>query len=106
MLGGDPENVAAKAAANKPGTLEYCPEKAQVSVCTQSLCFFSKIFIGYSNFSSFIDQFFGGTFEVKMSSEEDPDEPSTVTSENFLQLSCFISMDVKYMQSGLKSVSI
>ncbi|EDW88790.1 ubiquitin carboxyl-terminal hydrolase 14 [Drosophila yakuba] len=53
--------------------------------------------------SSFIDQFFGGTFEVKMSSEEDPDEPSTVTSENFLQLSCFISMDVKYMQSGLKS---
>ncbi|XP_017042934.1 ubiquitin carboxyl-terminal hydrolase 14 [Drosophila ficusphila] len=53
--------------------------------------------------SSFIDQFFGGTFEVKMSSEEVPEEPSTVTSENFLQLSCFISMDVKYMQSGLKS---
>jgi len=40
-----------------------------------------------------------------MSSEELPDEPSTVTTENFLQLSCFISMDVKYMQSGLKSVS-
>ncbi|KAH8287842.1 hypothetical protein KR018_002283, partial [Drosophila ironensis] len=55
--------------------------------------------------SSFIDQWFGGTFEIKMSSEEVPDEPSTVTTENFLQLSCFISMDVKYMQSGLKSVS-
>ncbi|XP_017099322.1 ubiquitin carboxyl-terminal hydrolase 14 [Drosophila bipectinata] len=53
--------------------------------------------------SSFIDQWFGGTFEIKMSSEEVPDEPSTVTTENFLQLSCFISMDVKYMQSGLKS---
>ncbi|KAH8410594.1 hypothetical protein KR009_006172 [Drosophila setifemur] len=53
--------------------------------------------------NSFIDQWFGGTFEVKMRSEEVPDEPSTVSTENFLQLSCFISMDVKYMQSGLKS---
>ncbi|SPP81622.1 ubiquitin carboxyl-terminal hydrolase 14 [Drosophila guanche] len=52
---------------------------------------------------SFIEQFFGGTFEVKMSSEEVPDESATITTENFLQLSCFISMEVKYMQSGLKS---
>ncbi|ALC39185.1 CG5384 [Drosophila busckii] len=53
--------------------------------------------------SSFIEQFFGGTYEVKMTSDEAPDEPATVTTENFLQLSCFISMEVKYMQSGLKS---
>ncbi|EDW28377.1 GL18981 [Drosophila persimilis] len=52
---------------------------------------------------SFIEQFFGGTFEVKMSTEEAPEETATVTTENFLQLSCFISMEVKYMQSGLKS---
>ncbi|KAH8376986.1 hypothetical protein KR093_002549, partial [Drosophila rubida] len=53
--------------------------------------------------NSFIEQFFGGTFEVKMTSDEAPDEPATISSENFLQLSCFISMEVKYMQSGLKS---
>ncbi|XP_030383414.1 ubiquitin carboxyl-terminal hydrolase 14 [Scaptodrosophila lebanonensis] len=53
--------------------------------------------------SSFIQQFFGGTFEVKMCSDEAPDEEATVTSEPFLQLSCFISTEVKYMQSGLKS---
>ncbi|XP_022232940.2 ubiquitin carboxyl-terminal hydrolase 14-like [Drosophila obscura] len=56
-----------------------------------------------SKHSSFIEQFFGGTFEVKMSTEEVPHETATVTTENFLQLSCFISMEVKYMQSGLKS---
>ncbi|XP_034097704.1 ubiquitin carboxyl-terminal hydrolase 14 [Drosophila albomicans] len=53
--------------------------------------------------NSFIEQFFGGTFEVKMTADEAPDEPATISSENFLQLSCFISMEVKYMQSGLKS---
>ncbi|XP_068158399.1 ubiquitin carboxyl-terminal hydrolase 14 [Drosophila tropicalis] len=53
--------------------------------------------------TSFIEQFFGGTFEVTMSANEVSDEPASVTSENFLQLSCFISMEVKYMQSGLKS---
>ncbi|KAL7740885.1 hypothetical protein ACLKA6_014047 [Drosophila palustris] len=53
--------------------------------------------------NSFIEQFFGGTFQVKMTSDEAPDEPATISTENFLQLSCFISMEVKYMQSGLKS---
>ncbi|EDV98878.1 ubiquitin carboxyl-terminal hydrolase 14 [Drosophila grimshawi] len=55
------------------------------------------------NHSSFIEQFFGGTFEVKMTADEAPDEPATISKENFLQLSCFISMEVKYMHSGLKS---
>lgn len=62
--------------------------------------------INYFLQSSFIEQFFGGTFEVKMTADEAPDEPVTVSTENFLQLSCFISMEVKYMQSGLKSVII
>ncbi|CAH2242264.1 jg25195 [Pararge aegeria aegeria] len=31
------------------------------------------------------------------------DEPPTKSSETFLQLSCFISQDVKYLQSGLRS---
>lgn len=54
--------------------------------------------------SSFIDQYFGGTFDVEMKCAEAPDEPSTSSRENFLQLSCFISQEVKYMLSGLKSV--
>jgi len=108
VLGRNPENVAAKASANKPGSIECYPEKTQVrhyfGFPLKMLYYNIHIYITFS-LSSFIDQFFGGTFEVKMSSEELPDEPSTVTTENFLQLSCFISMDVKYMQSGLKSVS-
>ncbi len=57
------------------------------------------------SFSSFIDQYFGGSFDVEMKCAEAPDEPSTTSKENFLQLSCFISQEVKYMLSGLKSVS-
>lgn len=38
-----------------------------------------------------------------MKCSEAPDEPSTYSKENFLQLSCFISQEVRYMQSGLKS---
>ncbi|KAG4080621.1 hypothetical protein HA402_006222 [Bradysia odoriphaga] len=55
------------------------------------------------SFRSFIDQYFGGTFDVEMKCIEAPDEPSTSSRENFLQLSCFISQEVKYMLSGLKS---
>ncbi|KAI9576665.1 hypothetical protein GQX74_010647 [Glossina fuscipes] len=44
-----------------------------------------------------------GAFEVKMSCSESPEEEPTVGKENFLQLSCFISPEVKYMLSGLKS---
>lgn len=55
-------------------------------------------------FSSFIDQYFGGSFDVEMKCAEAPDEPSTLSKENFLQLSCFISQEVKYMLSGLRSV--
>lgn len=56
-----------------------------------------------SKYSSFIDQYFGGTFDVEMKCVEAEDEPVTKSAENFLQLSCFISPEVKYMHSGLQS---
>lgn len=55
--------------------------------------------------SSFIEQHFGGAFDVEMKCAEAPDEAPKKTTENFLQLSCFISQEVKYMHSGLKSVN-
>lgn len=55
--------------------------------------------------SSAIDQFFGGSFNVEWKCTEN-DEEVTKTTESFLQLSCFISQDVKYMHSGLKNVII
>lgn len=54
-------------------------------------------------YTSFIDQYFGGRFDIEMKCKEAPDEESTQSKENFLQLSCFISPEVKYMHSGLKS---
>lgn len=54
-------------------------------------------------YNSFIDQYFGGRFDIEMKCKEAPDEETTQSRENFLQLSCFISPEVKYMHSGLKS---
>lgn len=34
---------------------------------------------------------------------DDTDEPATFAKEEFLQLSCFISQDVKYLYYGLMS---
>lgn len=56
--------------------------------------------------SSLIDQYFGGTFDIEMKCTEAPDEVPKRSEENFLQLSCFISQDVKYMLSGIKSVCL
>ncbi|XP_077284075.1 ubiquitin specific protease 14 [Arctopsyche grandis] len=50
-----------------------------------------------------IDQYFGGKLDVEMKCAESEDEPISNSDESFLQLSCFISQDVKYLQSGLKS---
>lgn len=58
-----------------------------------------------NGFSSLIDQFFGGTFDIEMKCTESEDEKPTSSKENFLQLSCFISQEVKYMLSGIKSVN-
>ncbi|XP_013781694.1 ubiquitin carboxyl-terminal hydrolase 14-like [Limulus polyphemus] len=56
-----------------------------------------------SNSCNFIDQYFGGTFDVSLKCVESDDEKEAESKENFLQLSCFISQDVKYLHSGLKS---
>lgn len=55
--------------------------------------------------SSFIDQWFGGSFDVEMKCTEAEDEPVSKSKENYLQLSCFISTEVKYMHSGIRLVS-
>lgn len=59
----------------------------------------------FFDFRSFIEQFFGGSFVYEMKCTESEDEPVTQGKEDFLQLSCFISQDVKFMLSGLKNVS-
>ncbi|XP_020289644.1 ubiquitin carboxyl-terminal hydrolase 14 isoform X2 [Pseudomyrmex gracilis] len=51
---------------------------------------------------SFIEQYFGGMYEVQLKCD-DTDEPATFAKEEFLQLSCFISQDVKYLYYGLMS---
>jgi len=56
-----------------------------------------------ASFTSIIDQFFGGVFDVEMKCIEAPEEPPSHSTETFLQLSCFISTEVKYMLSGLRS---
>jgi ubiquitin carboxyl-terminal hydrolase 14 len=52
--------------------------------------------------SSLIDQYFSGEFTCVMKNEESSDEMSSTNFESFLQLSCFISQDVKYLNTGLK----
>lgn len=52
---------------------------------------------------SVIEQYFSGIFETELKCTESEDEPPTMGKEEFLQLSCFISQDVKHMHSGLKS---
>lgn len=61
--------------------------------------------INFYVFRSAIDQFFGGSFDVEWKCIENDTEEVSKTTESFLQLSCFISQDVKYMHSGLKNVS-
>ncbi|XP_065183675.1 ubiquitin carboxyl-terminal hydrolase 14-like [Sycon ciliatum] len=51
----------------------------------------------------FVDQFLGGRLQSTLKCEEQPEEPETSSEERFLQLSCFISKDVKYMHTGLKN---
>ncbi|XP_033224103.1 ubiquitin carboxyl-terminal hydrolase 14 [Belonocnema kinseyi] len=52
---------------------------------------------------SLIEQYFGGTFDTEFKCVESEEEPPTKGKEEFLQLSCFISTDVKYMHSGLRN---
>lgn len=52
---------------------------------------------------SFMDQYFAGKMESTWKCAESDDEPVTTTADEFLQLSCFISQDVKYLHTGLQS---
>jgi ubiquitin carboxyl-terminal hydrolase 14 len=54
------------------------------------------------NFPSLIEQYFGGTFNCEMKCTEADEEAPSKSQENFLQLSCFINQEVKYMHSGLR----
>lgn len=55
-----------------------------------------------ANYSSLVEQYFGGTFDCEMKCIEAEEEEVKKSQENFLQLSCFISSEVKYMHSGLR----
>ncbi|XP_055858848.1 ubiquitin carboxyl-terminal hydrolase 14 [Episyrphus balteatus] len=59
--------------------------------------------VSEKKYNSFIEQYFGGCFDVEMKCSEYPEEPASQIKENFLQLSCFISPEVKHMHTGLKS---
>ncbi|CAL8106957.1 unnamed protein product [Orchesella dallaii] len=56
-----------------------------------------------TKYPSIIDQFMGGRFSVEMKCDEAEEEPASVSTESFLQLSCFIETDTRYMHSGLIS---
>nr|XP_009862176.1 ubiquitin carboxyl-terminal hydrolase 14-like [Ciona intestinalis] len=55
--------------------------------------------------SNFIDQYFGIDYDVELQclDEEAKDEAVSKSSETSLQLNCFISQEVKYMLTGIKS---
>lgn len=52
---------------------------------------------------SIIDQFMGGRFTVEMKCDEAEGEAASASTESFLQLSCFIETETRYMHSGLIS---
>ncbi len=55
-----------------------------------------------SKYTNFIDQYFSGEFTSNWKCDESSEEKETQNKESFLQLSCFISQDVKYLQTGIK----
>lgn len=56
-----------------------------------------------SSGTNVVDQYLRGEFSVTMKCKESDAEPVVQFKEPFLQLSCFISQDVKYLQAGLAS---
>ncbi|CAF0811795.1 unnamed protein product [Rotaria sordida] len=56
-----------------------------------------------NNEKSLVDQYFGISARSTMKCNEAPEESTTVSEERFLQLSCFINQDVKYLLTGLKN---
>lgn len=56
-----------------------------------------------ANKAGFMDQYFRVENEATLKCAEAPDEPASVSKEHAYQLSCFISTEVKYIHTGLKS---
>uniref|UniRef100_F1KYA2 Ubiquitin carboxyl-terminal hydrolase n=1 Tax=Ascaris suum TaxID=6253 RepID=F1KYA2_ASCSU len=56
-----------------------------------------------SGTASFVAQYMEGRFKVQMKNLESDAEPVMTSTEKFLQLSCFLSQEVKYVQLGIKS---
>ncbi|VDP13280.1 unnamed protein product [Soboliphyme baturini] len=52
---------------------------------------------------SLITAYFGCVMDVTLTCKEAPQEPPVHSTEEFLQLSCFLSQEVKYLQTGLKA---
>jgi len=53
--------------------------------------------------SSVVDKYFGLEFATETKCVESEDEPVVKSTEKFLQYSCYIDKDVKYLASGLKN---
>ncbi|KAL1244713.1 Ubiquitin carboxyl-terminal hydrolase [Trichinella spiralis] len=52
---------------------------------------------------SVVEMIFGGRYKIITKRVDECDEPPVETSEDFLQLSCFLSSGVRYLFSGLKA---
>ncbi|KAI6205113.1 hypothetical protein M3Y94_00755700 [Aphelenchoides besseyi] len=50
-----------------------------------------------------VRRFLEGEFEIQMKNTENPEEAVQTSKEKFMQLSCFLSQDTRYLQSGIRS---
>ncbi|KAM7536568.1 hypothetical protein Aperf_G00000088010 [Anoplocephala perfoliata] len=50
-----------------------------------------------------VDRFFTGEFACTLTNKDNETEPPVHTTEKFLQLSCYISQDIKFLHTGLKN---
>ena len=57
----------------------------------------------FANRKSLYEQYFNGEFTCEWKCEESEEEEKKITSDKFQMLSCHISADVKYLQSGLQA---
>ncbi|KAK3721917.1 deubiquitinating enzyme [Vermiconidia calcicola] len=51
---------------------------------------------------SWVDKFMGGTFEVKTTCDDAPEEEATVNTETFTDLKCNIASDTNHLREGIK----
>lgn len=58
---------------------------------------------GTKKYTNLVDEYFSGEFTCTLKNDESKDEQEQIMHESFLQLSCFISPEVKYLHTGLKA---